>query len=333
MSGPSTTNRVLAIPTFGSNVATWGTDASYSLNANSTIIDQLFGAIQSISVASGNVTLSTAQSQNGIIRLTGAIPSSAPTITFPTVSAFYIIDNTTTTASATDRYVILSTGTGNVIATPRGSRMVIGTDASTGNVYFASDGSWGTGDFKDSGGTATSLPAWVSACTVRPWLICDGSAVSRTTYAQLFSVIATAWGTGDGSTTFNLPDLRFRVRVPLDNMGGSAAGRSTGATFSSGNATTVGSVGGEAAHTLTEAELAEHNHSITDPGHTHFEKYFSATGSNAGPAPFSGSTIATSTDVSTASSTTGITISDSGSDSAHNTMQPFGVTGLTLIKT
>ena len=45
------------------------------------------------------------------------------------------------------------------------------------------------------------------------WLMCDGSAVSRTTYADLFDVIGTDYGSGDGSTTFNLPDLRGRVAV------------------------------------------------------------------------------------------------------------------------
>jgi microcystin-dependent protein len=57
------------------------------------------------------------------------------------------------------------------------------------------------------------------------WLICDGSAVSRTTYAALFAAIATAYGAGDGSTTFNLPDLRGRAAVGKDDMGGSAANR------------------------------------------------------------------------------------------------------------
>lgn len=43
------------------------------------------------------------------------------------------------------------------------------------------------------------------------WLPCDGSAVSRTQYADLFAAIGTSWGDGDGSTTFNVPDLRDRV--------------------------------------------------------------------------------------------------------------------------
>ena len=49
------------------------------------------------------------------------------------------------------------------------------------------------------------------------WLICDGSAVSRTTYANLFSVIGTTYGTGNGSTTFNLPNLKGKVPVGLNS--------------------------------------------------------------------------------------------------------------------
>ena len=49
------------------------------------------------------------------------------------------------------------------------------------------------------------------------WLICDGSAVSRTTYADLFAVIGTTYGSGDDSTTFNLPNLKGRVAVGLDS--------------------------------------------------------------------------------------------------------------------
>lgn len=52
------------------------------------------------------------------------------------------------------------------------------------------------------------------------WLLCQGQAISRTTYAQLFSVIGTTYGSGDGKTTFNLPDMRGRVAVGSDaNLG------------------------------------------------------------------------------------------------------------------
>lgn len=52
------------------------------------------------------------------------------------------------------------------------------------------------------------------------WLLCDGSAVSRTTYADLFTAIGTSYGVGDGSTTFNLPDLRGRVPVGVGQGSG-----------------------------------------------------------------------------------------------------------------
>ena len=48
------------------------------------------------------------------------------------------------------------------------------------------------------------------------WLLCNGSAVSRTTYSDLFAIISTSYGVGDGATTFNLPDMRGRVGVGLD---------------------------------------------------------------------------------------------------------------------
>jgi microcystin-dependent protein len=57
------------------------------------------------------------------------------------------------------------------------------------------------------------------------YLLCYGQAVSRTTYAELFTAISTTFGTGDGSTTFNVPDLRGRSTVGKDDMGGSAANR------------------------------------------------------------------------------------------------------------
>src|SRR5690606_40258069 len=66
---------------------------------------------------------------------------------------------------------------------------------------------------------------WWSPTPPPGWLVCAGQAVSRTDYAELFAVFGTRYGSGDGSTTFNLPDLRGRVPVTLDNQGGTDAGR------------------------------------------------------------------------------------------------------------
>jgi hypothetical protein len=60
------------------------------------------------------------------------------------------------------------------------------------------------------------IMAWPTNTAPTDWLLCDGSAVSRTTYADLFAVISTTYGSGDGSTTFNLPNLKGRVPVGRD---------------------------------------------------------------------------------------------------------------------
>lgn len=80
------------------------------------------------------------------------------------------------------------------------------------------------------------------------WLICDGSAVSRTTYASLFTILGTTYGAGDGSSTFNLPDLAGRF--PLGADGAHARG----------------SVAGVEQITLTLDNLPAHTHTIA---HTH----------------------------------------------------------------
>jgi microcystin-dependent protein len=86
------------------------------------------------------------------------------------------------------------------------------------------------------------------------WLLCYGQAVSRTTYADLFTAISTTYGVGDGSTTFNLPDLRGRVAAGKDDMGGAAASRlTTGASGVDG--ATLGASGGSETHTLVDGEL------------------------------------------------------------------------------
>jgi microcystin-dependent protein len=70
-----------------------------------------------------------------------------------------------------------------------------------------------------------TVVAYAGAASPSGWLLCDGVAVSRTTFAALFAAIATSYGAGDGSTTFNVPDLRGRVGVGKDDMGGSPANR------------------------------------------------------------------------------------------------------------
>lgn len=91
------------------------------------------------------------------------------------------------------------------------------------------------------------------------WMLCAGQAVSRTTYAELFTAIGTTYGTGDGSTTFNLPDLRGRTVAGKDNMNGTAANRLTSGG-SGVNGSTLGATGGAETHTLTTGQMPSHSH-------------------------------------------------------------------------
>lgn len=88
------------------------------------------------------------------------------------------------------------------------------------------------------------------------FLLADGSAVSRTVYSDLFAICGTTYGTGNGTTTFNVPDLRAKI----------PAGFKSGDTnFGTRGSATVGA----ATHTLTTSELPAHNHTVNDPGHAH----------------------------------------------------------------
>jgi hypothetical protein len=86
------------------------------------------------------------------------------------------------------------------------------------------------------------------------WLICDGSAVSRTTYAALYAVIGTTFGTGDNSTTFNIPDMRSRMPI----------GVGTGTGLS---ARTLAQTNGAESQTIASSNLPTHSHTLS--AHTH----------------------------------------------------------------
>ncbi len=167
-------------------------------------------------------------------------------------------------------------------------------------------------------GSASSIPAgamiaYGGSSAPTGWLICNGASLVRTDYAALFAAIGTTYGAADGSH-FTLPDSTGRVLAGKE----ASATRLTSAV-SGVDGGTLGATGGSQSHTLTTAQLATHNHTLTDPQHAH--TYTAAVGAFLNPGG-GGSATSAAAGTSTSSSSTGITLADTGSGAAHNNVQP-----------
>lgn len=198
--------------------------------------------------------------------------------------------------------------------------------------------------------TGVVLP-FASATLPSGWLFCQGQAISRTTYSTLFAAIGTAYGVGDGVTTFNVPNLTQRIPMGFQDGNGNAV---------------LGNSGGELTHILSTTEMPSHAHTLTsattgvttaqaltgitvnDPGHTH--TYSNPVGSTLNIQAGATQIFYPGGSTNTGSNTTGITLTDpkhihtmvdpghnhpianTGGGAAHNNLQPYVVTNY-IIKT
>lgn len=280
----------------------------------------------------------------------------SPAITSPTAQAslFFLVKNTNTGPTYFNATGVAYDLLGQALQPLQGGELVAGGRAEV--VWNVAAGAWIL--IGCTGGAQQSMPGTQSNQVViysqlqtseapgilkdyagptipTGYLLCDGTAYSRTTYANLFNAIGTYWGAGDGSTTFNVPNL----------MGRTTIGAGTGAGLT---ARTLGQQNiGEEGHVLSGGELASHTHGLSltdnghvhtvyDPSHTHTINEYTGAGSqvNTVNVPGQGSIVPTTgainpstTGVGVELAYTGITgsIQVAGSSSAHNTMQPSAV--------
>lgn len=308
MASTFTPNLNLELQGVGDNVGTWGIVLNTAALA---IVDQVLGGVQTFSLTNANINVTTSQSQNNAFKLTGLLTGNV-VITFPAIGrTIFVANNTTGNFTVT----IARTGGGTSYVIPQGRNGFLildsaGVTAETGNI------------------PAGAVQAFAMQTVPSGWLECDGAAVSRTTYATLFAAIGTTFGAGDGTTTFNLPDLRGYFVRGWDHGRGVDTGRVFGSTQTSQNLAHV-----HAAGTLL---MPNHGHPYavnrSDGNTTQTDGRFALRGSNTTQVPaYSGTPGTSYTELIGGSGTaaiTGSTASNGGNDA-----RPLNVAMLYAIKT
>lgn len=291
-------NILLEEPAHGDQTGVWDTP----LDSNWTILDRILGGVTTLGLNNSNVALLSSQYQSKTIVFNSTLTGSV-TITFPTsfVKSYEILNQCSGSSAFTITLATTAAG-GQVICAPP-SELI---DVRNGGANLTYTGlRHRVGKFWDYAGS--SLPSWISGCTVPPYLNCDGTTFSSATYPQLATVI--------GSTT--LPDSRGRGRWAL-NQGSS---RVTTAISGLNGDTRFAGGGGEL--------MQQHNHTITDPGHTHGHnaQLNAATGQDA----LTRNELLSNGGATINSAFTGITANNAMTGNTQN-MPPVYIGGMTLIR-
>lgn len=240
MSDPVTPNVGCYIPAHSSDVGSW----DQPCNANFFVTDSLAANVASIGLTDAPITLTTPpnsgaswsgpyQSQSALLRFSGTITANI-VVTIPR-AGFYIVENLC--AGINTYYVQLTTGAGNAIGAIPGKKCHVFSDGTNMDYVDLPD----PGQAYDLHGY-TSLPVWMSACTINPYLIKDGASYATSAYPNLFNVIGYTYG-GSGAN-FNVPDERARMRVGYDSSTNSGPTNRITNAISGVAGATMGSAGG-----------------------------------------------------------------------------------------
>jgi hypothetical protein len=293
-------------------VGTW----DVPLNGNFGLLDTIVGGIASVATTGGITTLNAAQLQCGTISVGGSLAADAA-IAFPAVQGWWSVENLTTGGPA---LFVQAGSNAQVICVPPFEITDIQVNGNV--VKFRNLGRIGT--FIDY--AVSTVPNWITKCTIPPYLLCDGSAFSGGTYPQLAGMIGS-----------NVPDLRGRARAYLN--GGTGRITSAGSGI---NGDAIFSAGGQQNIQLLQQHLPNLTFPVTigDPGHFHvlnggqgFTVGTSSVGNgNASPgAAGPAASISPQTDTKP----TGITASvvlNGGAVSAFTNMPPALISGITMIR-
>lgn len=295
--------------TEGSNQPTGSTSVGANLDDNLRMLGALLAGLREASGWGGLKLTSVGGSANVITASVAAQGSitMAPTA-YSTGMRFHFIPAASNTGAATLN--VNSLGAKNIFLNGEalvrfemriGCPVVVEYDGTQFNLISGAYGG-------DGIPVGTVMPFAGTTPVPNRFLSSFGQAVSRTTYADLFTVIGTTYGVGDGSTTFNLPDMRGRVVAGQDNMGTVSADRLTNQSGGL-DGDTLGATGGTETHTLTEAQLAAHTHSVSLQSST-----------SGSPFPGDGNVVFELDDP--ANSTVTATSGSTGGNTAHNNVQP-----------